>query len=181
MSFKTIALAGNKVLVRGTDVTGTGGQEVLDSTQWLELNQKDVHGAAHAKFNEAVEAFFAPITDAIDELEAAHRIENAVDPLYYIVKGEAVEAVAGESQEIIELNRDSVILRAIEEGQSDRLVWVNNHIEVTAAPVASASAAPATQHGCLRERASSARSHVHSCLRSSKRRRSIHLPAQDQP
>jgi len=143
MSFKTIALAGNKVLVRGTDVTGSEGQEVLDSTQWLELNQKDVHGAAHAKFNEAVEAFFAPITDAIDELEAAHRIENAVDPLFYVVKGEAVEAVAGEAQEIIELNRDSVILRAIEEGQSDRLVWVNNHLEVTAAPVASASAAPA--------------------------------------
>lgn len=131
MSLNTINLAGNKVLVRGTDRFGVQGEQIVDATEWLELNGNDAHSAAHDAFEKAVEDFFAPLTAAVDELNAAHAPE-ALDPLLFFVTGNKVDAVDAEEQVITELSIDSVILRAIESGNSDRLIWINNELVVTA-------------------------------------------------
>ena len=137
MSFTTIKLAANQVLVRGTDVTGKSGETILDGSEWDAVNGHTDQHQAVAEFEAAIEEFFAPIAEAAAALEAAQSKVNT-DPLYYIVVDEGQDATPGRPTEVIQLSRDSVILRLIEENaDTDRLIWVKDRLVVTAAPVES--------------------------------------------
>lgn len=131
MSFETIKLTNHRVVVKGTDSYGSTGETVLNSEQWDSINRRTAHDEAVDKFNEAVSEFFAPLTDAIEAAEAATQGEDT-DPVSYVVLNEGTVATAGEQREVVNLTRDSIVLRLIEEGQEDRLVWVNNELEVLA-------------------------------------------------
>ena len=132
MTFTTTPLVGNRVLVEGTDKNSIVGREVLDSSQWTELKARRGHDEAHVAFNDAVKEFYAPLTDAIDELNASHAKANDDDILKVVIT-EATEAVAAVREESVRLTRDSAVLRLLEAGQEDRLVWVGEHLEILSA------------------------------------------------
>ena len=69
MSFTTTALVGNRVLVTGTDFLGTEGKAVLDSSQWVAVNARKQHKQASKEFDDAVEEFFKPLTEAATNRE----------------------------------------------------------------------------------------------------------------
>jgi hypothetical protein len=129
MTFTTNALTGGRVLVRGQDSTGTNGETVLDGTEWAQAKAQAAHFEAHEGFDAAVEEFFAPLVEAAEKLESSLAMP-ALDRSSYFVIDEGEEATPGRSSTVIKLGRDSVILRLIEEGQSDRLVWVAGDLEV---------------------------------------------------
>lgn len=133
MTFTTLNLANDRVLVRGTDSQGTNGEQVLDGSQWFSIRQDKEFSRAEKDFASAVEDFFAPLTDAVDELRS--KMERPTDPITHVVFEEAEEAKAGKPGKLIKLSHDSIVLRLIEEGQPDRLVWVDGELEVLAAGV----------------------------------------------
>lgn len=134
MRFTRTPLTGNQVLIEGTDVRGTMDSQVVDSSQWEEIKQHSNFHQAIAKVDEAIETMLAPIQKAVDEANAAAQ-RPAPDPLLYFVEQEEVEGVVPQRPIIARLNSDSVILRAIESGAEDRLLWVNHELVLTAAPV----------------------------------------------
>lgn len=129
MSFTTTRLVDNRVLVKGTDVFGTEGSEVLDSTQWDEINADEQYSAASEAFDAAVEAFFAPLLDAADQAMAA-TAKPEPDPITYVVKSEPVEGVPAQAGELVKLSRESIVLRIVGSADSSRLVWVNGQLEI---------------------------------------------------
>jgi len=129
MSFDTTRLVGSRVMVVGTDTFGTKGQTVLDSTQWDEVKGNTAYDQALEAFDAAVADFFAPIIEAADAATAA-TISKPQDPSSYVVLSEAVEGVAGKPAQLVHLNNDSIVLRLIESGDEDRLVWVDGGLEV---------------------------------------------------
>ena len=134
MSFTTIALTGNKVLVEGTDVRGLSDSQVVDSTQWDRVKSNASYKTALSAIDDAIATLVAPITAAVDAANAIAK-PATLDPLLYVVEQDAVEHVAGQQQMLTKLNSDSVILRAIEEGKADRLLWVQHQLVLSAAPV----------------------------------------------
>lgn len=134
MTFTTTNLASGSVLVEGTDNRGVAGQMVVDGAEWAHLNERDRIAEAHEAFDAKVEEFFSELTEAAAELEAAHQ-EPGYDPLTVVVVQEEVEGYAGQAAIVRTLQPGTVILRAIAEGASDRLIWVNGTLVLTAAPV----------------------------------------------
>jgi hypothetical protein len=136
-SFTTQPLMGQRVMVRGTDSAGVEGSCVLSSAQWEDVKTHQQYDQAEDAFTKAVDEFFAPLIAAA---EAANKQveKKADDPMSYVVLKEEVDSVMGTPAQLIRLDRDSIILRLIEAGDTDRLVWVNDQLEVAEAP------APAT-------------------------------------
>lgn len=141
-NFTITRLAGVSALVEGTDVRGNDGQMIVSTAEWDEITRRDAHSKAHQDFDAKVEKFFAPLLEAADKLRDTHKIST--DPLLYIVEQEASEGRAPQQEVLRNLSRDSVILRAIETGHSDRLIWVGDELVLTAAPAASADTAEDT-------------------------------------
>lgn len=131
MTFKTQALTGNRVIVSGTDVNGVQNQTVVDGAEWASIKAERNFGDAEAAFGASVEEFFAPLLEAAEAMGKA--LEVPTDELEYLVISEGVEATPGTEAHVVRLSRDSQILRLIEEGDSDRLVWVGDDLEILAA------------------------------------------------
>lgn len=141
MTFSTQQLVGHRVLVSGTDSTGVDGKVVVDSTQWDEVNHNTEYDKALGAFERAVEDFFAPLTQAADAANEA--MKKPEDPITYVVLNEEVKGEAAKPAQLINLNHDSVVLRLLDEGKSDRLVWVDGGLEVlNAAPAVGNSNGP---------------------------------------
>lgn len=130
MSFNITQLAGNKVLVDGTDYRGTTGETILDGAGFANLQEQERLRDAHAEFDASVEDFFAPLLEAAEKLDAKHEV--VLDPLTNIVIDEGSEGEVRRSATIIELDTDTAILRAIDSGNTDRLVWVKDELVLTA-------------------------------------------------
>lgn len=128
MSFNTTKLSGNRVLVKGEDQFGSVGQTVLDSTEWEEIKAHDEYHTNVESFNEAVEDFFAPIIEAAEALNK--KAEKPQDPAAFIVYDEGEEATPGRPKHVVRLSGDSLLLRLLEDNQFQRLVWVDNNLEV---------------------------------------------------
>ena len=129
-SFTTTELTRNRFLVEGTDASGVINKVVLDGTQYKELAGNSAFDLATEEYDAAVAAFYAPLTDAAEKLEAAR--EANFDVFSEVVQ-EAVEPTAGQPEIRVVLTPDTVILRLIEKGDTDRLVWVGDQLEITAA------------------------------------------------
>lgn len=130
MSFNITQLAGNKVLVDGTDFRGTPGETILDGTGFAQLQEQERLRGAHEEFDASVDEFFAPLLEAAQKLEAKHEV--VLDPLTNIVLDEGSEGEVRRSATIVELDTDTAILRAIDSGNTDRLVWVKEQLVLTA-------------------------------------------------
>lgn len=131
MTFNTQSLMDNRVLVTGTDLHGSNGKTIVDSTQWVELNQRTELNKAQLAFDDAVEEFFAPLVAAAEA--AAKSVDVPTDSLSYVVLDEGSDGSVARPANIVSLNRDSIILRLIEEGNTDRLVWIGDTLEILAA------------------------------------------------
>lgn len=131
-SFTATALVGDRVLVQGEDQFGTTGRTVVDGSQWASINQHKEYDQATEAFDAAVEAFFAPLTEAADKLDEA-LAGKPDDSTSYVVLHEAVEATPGQAGQLVKLTPDSIVLRLVEAGSFDRLVWVDGNLEVLAA------------------------------------------------
>jgi hypothetical protein len=128
-TFSTTNLVGERVLVQGTDVNGISGKTILDSSQFNELKGNSAHDAAHEAFDAAVKEFWAPITEAAETLAAAH---VAVEDIFVEKIADASPAVPARSAEYVRLTPDTVILRRIEAGETDGLIWVGDNLEIAA-------------------------------------------------
>lgn len=142
MTFATQKLVGERVLVNGSDSYGHEGSCVLDSTQWTEVNGSKAWSLATADFDKAVHEFFAPIEAAIDALGAATKPKEK-DPASYVVLQEPVVGVPAQPGNLVHLTHDSIVLRLLESGQHNRLVWVDNTLEILELSTPAAPAAPA--------------------------------------
>ena len=130
-SFTTTELTRNRFLVEGTDSLGTINKVVLDGTQYKQLKGDAGDTAAVEAFDKAVAKFYAPLTKAAEALEAA--IKAPEGDLFSEVVQEAVAPTLGQPEVRVRLTADTVILRFIEQGATDRLIWVGNDLEITAA------------------------------------------------
>ena len=131
--FKTIRLANHRVLVDGTDAFGNFVRTVLDSTQWDGIKAELTKSTVEDQFNAAVEEFYAPLLEKIDAIVADAQ-KSVVDDAYVLTVGETVGAVEAVAPTVYRLNQDSAVLRLLEEGRTDRLVWVNDKLEIIAEP-----------------------------------------------
>jgi hypothetical protein len=140
-SFNTIELMGDKVLVQGTDRNNASGRMVVDASQWNLLREVAAFDAAVADHGRVVEEFFAPIVQSSERVKALG--SNEPDPLSYIETQAAVDGVKAVPAVRKKLSDDSIILRVLEQGQVDLLVWVAEDQLVVAKP----STAPAVPVG----------------------------------
>ena len=132
-NFTTTALANEFFLVEGTDVRGRYGEHILDGSEWLEIKRALGTDTAKAELDAAVEEFFKPLVEAADAFAAAKA--PVVDALSVVVLNEGTTGEPAREREVIHLSQASQILRAIEEGTTDRLLWVDGELVITAAPV----------------------------------------------
>ena len=122
--FTVQTMLGGTALVAGTDITGKSGQTIVSTVQRDDLTGRDNFSKATADYDKAVEKFFAPLEKAAKKAKKALE-RPSQDPAEYIVLKEAVKGRESQPAEVVALYRDSIILRLIEEGQTDRLVWVD--------------------------------------------------------
>lgn len=125
MTFSVQTMLGDQALVSGSDIHGNEGKTLVSTLQWDELKVKKNFSSATADFDAAVEAFFAPLVEASDKAKTA-MAGKPKDPAEYIVLTAATEGVDAKPADIVALSKDSIILRLIEEGNTDRLVWVDD-------------------------------------------------------
>jgi hypothetical protein len=128
MAFTTVKLVNERVLVKGTDVFGTDGETVLDSSQWTQVNSHKEFDQATEAFDAAVREFFAPLQEAGEKLAAVN--DKTPDPIGFVVLSEEVKGVRAKEAHLVKLTKDSIILRLIESGATDRLAWVADQLEV---------------------------------------------------
>ena len=127
-TFEKRNLANHRALVTGLDEAGVQHQTVLNTEEWDQLNKRTGFTAAIEEYDAKVAEFFKPLTEAADRLENAHKIQT--DPAFYVVEQEAVTPTEGQPELLHFLSHDSVVIRLIEEGREDRLVWVGDDIEI---------------------------------------------------
>ena len=132
-NFTTTALANEFFLVEGTDVRGKHGECIVDGGEWLEIKRALGTDTAKEQLDAAIEEFFKPLVEAADAFAAAKA--PVVDALSVIVLNEGTTGEPAREREVVHLSRDSQILRAIEEGATDRLLWVDGMLVITTAPV----------------------------------------------
>lgn len=128
MSFSIKRLTGHRAVVSGKDSAGTEGTCVVDTYQWDSINAHDKQHVADELFGAVVEKFFSPITAAAEKLSQA--VADVADEDEFVVLHEAVEAQPGRPADVVRLTRDSMILRFVESGNTDRLVWVGDELEI---------------------------------------------------
>ena len=124
MSFTVQTMLGDNALVQGTDINGTFGKCLVSTTQWDELNARDAFSKAQADFDAEVEAFFKPLTKAAKKAKKALAVPSH-DPVAYVVVDKGSKGKEARQRQVVALSHDSIILRLIEENQTDRLVWVD--------------------------------------------------------
>ena len=129
-SFTTIKLTGHQTLVEGFDNMGTAHQAILNSEQFDEIEEYFKQEQADEVFDQAVAEFFAPLTEAAEQ----HRdqVAQGFDPAFLLVVEEGQAGQAARDQVAIALELDTVILRMLAVGDTSRLLWVGDMIEVLA-------------------------------------------------
>lgn len=129
MTFTKLNLSGQRVLIKGTDSQGTTGQTIVSSEEWTEVLRHTGTSQAQKDFDASVEKFFAPITDAAEALTLQFN-DRVRDPLSFVSLQEGVAPTAGQEEAVIRLSHDSMVLRALDEGHDDRLIWVGDTLEI---------------------------------------------------
>ena len=127
-TFEVKHLANARALITGTDDQNIAHQMVVSSAGFHQIEDYFADQERAAAYNAAVEEFYAPLEAAAAAYEKAAPV---VDPAWTFVIDEGAPATEGRMGTVVELDRDTVILRLIAEG-SDRLIWVGDYIEILA-------------------------------------------------
>ena len=128
-SFTIKKLVNGRSLVSGTDRNGVSNTMQVMSHRWEEIKRELRARQALVEFDHTIEKFYKPLEDAADKFNQTTQPKPA-DPLSYIDIESPEEATPGSPGKRIELDRDSIILRTIETGQFDRLVWVGSELVI---------------------------------------------------
>ena len=129
MSFYLTMLAGNQALIMGDK---SKQRCMLDATQWIQIKQHQARIEAEEVFDATVEEFYKPLTEAAGEYESRLGQIMKADPAFEYVLQPGAEGTEKTSREVYYLDNASAILRMIESGNTDRLIWVNDQILITA-------------------------------------------------
>ena len=132
-NFTTTALANEFFLVEGTDVRGKYGECVIHGGEWLAIKRALGTDTAKEQLDAAIEEFFKPLVEAADAFAAAKA--PTMDALSTIVLSEGTTGEPARERKVLFLGQSSQILRAIEEGATNRMLWVGDELVITAAPV----------------------------------------------
>ena len=131
-NFTATALANESFLVEGTDIRGKYGECIVFGGEGLEIKRALGTDTAKEQLDAAIEEFFKPLVEAADAFAAAKA--PVVDALSVVVLNEGTTGEPAREREVVHLGRYAQILRAIEEGTTDRLLWVDGSLVLTAAP-----------------------------------------------
>lgn len=117
--FEVTPLVTGGTMVRGTDSTGAEGATVLWSEAWDAAQAARAQSEAMAEFDEAVEAFFAPLTEAADKVASI----NEPSEWATVTIGEDVE---GKAAHVIKLDEHGILLRLLAETDGSSLRWLDD-------------------------------------------------------
>lgn len=130
MTFTVTNLMNHRAVVQGTDVFGNNGQTIVSTQQWDEIKAARDFEQAHEAFDIEVQEFFKPLTDAAERAAQA-TAGKAEDAIGYLVLEEGSDGEVARPERRARLSKDSIVLRLIEQGDTDRLMWVgDNQLEV---------------------------------------------------
>lgn len=127
MSFTITYLADDRALVQEDT-----HQIVLDAREYLAMKLRQEETGLIEAFDQTVEDFFGPIVEAAEKVNKLQAKEADLDPDFHVVFTEAVEGVEPVRREAYKLTKDTVILRLIEEGRTERLIWIGDQLEILA-------------------------------------------------
>ena len=129
-TFNTLALTNNRVMVTGKDEQGHH-KTILDGGGWADLQRNEAILKAQDNFDRALADFYAPLNEALSNLETDTRVVR--DPMSYITVTEGTEGTDSKDAVEIRLDKDTQILRMLHTpGQEKRLIWVDDSIEILA-------------------------------------------------
>lgn len=127
-TFNKQQLANERALITGKDDAGENHKVIVSTLDYNQRNQRNKVELAQEAFDSAVEEFYAPILEAA---EAANQsVVPTRDPAFFDVISEGSEGVPAQREHVERLPQDTVVLRLIEAGRTDRLIWVGDTIEV---------------------------------------------------
>lgn len=133
-TFIATELAGNRFLIEGVDEVGAPRSVILDGSAFKEILREEGAKFAGEEFDQAIADFFKPLTEASDALKEAQAPQ--VDPAFLYVLQEEVPSTEGTSGILLALDKDTVVLRMIHDGDYSRLIWAkqdgNDVIEILA-------------------------------------------------
>lgn len=127
MSFTVTYLAGDRALVQEDT-----HQIILDAEEYLAMKLRQEKTGLIAQYDQSVADFFKPLTDAADKIKSVEEQENRIDPDFHFVLAEGTEGEEPVRREVYRLEKDTVILRLIEEGRTERLIWIGDQLEILA-------------------------------------------------
>lgn len=132
-TFSLTPLANHRVLVEGEDRHGNSHSVILNGREYDEIAAMENVLHAGQAFDQAVEDFFAPLTDAAAVYEDA--AAPVVDPAFIYVVEEGSAGEPSVEREVLGLEHDTAVLRLINTGDTERLLWITvggqSLIEVT--------------------------------------------------
>lgn len=130
-NFNVTRLAGQRALVQDASDTH---RAILYTAEWDEVKHRLAHDDAEKDFGAAVEEFFKPLEEAINQAEEKLAATlPKTDPAFTVEIAPEVEGVEGTQAVTFALSHDSAVLRILESGDHSRLIWVGNTIEILAA------------------------------------------------
>ena len=127
MSFTVTYLAGDRALVQEDT-----HQIILDAEEYLAMKLRQEKTGLIAQYDQSVADFFKPLTDVADKIKSMEKQENRIDPDFHFVLAEGTEGEEPVRREVYRLEKDTVILRLIEEGRTERLIWIGDQLEILA-------------------------------------------------
>lgn len=127
MSFTITYLAGDRALVQEDT-----HQIILDAEEYLAMKLRQEKTGLIAQYDQSVADFFKPLTDMADKIKSVEEQENRIDPDFHFVLAEGTEGEEPVRREVYRLEKDTVILRLIEEGRTERLIWIGDQLEILA-------------------------------------------------
>ena len=127
MSFTVTYLAGDRALVQEDT-----HQIILDAEEYLAMKLHQEKTGLIAQYDQSVADFFKPLTDVADKIKSVEEQGNRIDPDFHFVLAEGTEGEEPVRREVYRLEKDTVILRLIEEGRTERLIWIGDQLEILA-------------------------------------------------
>ena len=127
MSFTITYLAGDRALVQEDT-----HQIIIDAEEYLAMKLRQEKTGLIAQYDQSVADFFKPLTDVADKIKSVEEQENRIDPDFHFVLAEGTEGEEPVRREVYRLEKDTVILRLIEEGRTERLIWIGDQLEILA-------------------------------------------------
>jgi hypothetical protein len=123
MTFTVTPLVSGGYLVEGQDSKGVEGTTVLHSQSWDYVQHLRTHEVAEAEFDQMVDEFFKPLTDAAAAFNA--KLAGPTNEWGTVTIGETVE---GKTARSLDLDEAGIVLRILDETDGSSLRWVSGDL-----------------------------------------------------